>query len=110
MRGSSTEDLRCETFQEANCNGYRPDYGWSLCYATWKGVDRTIEISQAVLSDAQAVYSLSHKKTIKDGSTLRLRATLLFLQEVNSTFEAGGEALKGPTLVIAGSEDAGATQ
>jgi hypothetical protein len=34
---------------------------------------------------------LSHKKTIKDRSTLRLRAKLLFLQEVNSTFETGGE-------------------
>jgi hypothetical protein len=36
---------------------------------------------------------LSRRKTIKGGSSLRLQATLLFSQEVNSTFEAAVEGL-----------------
>src|SRR5947208_13805257 len=60
----------------------------TLLHRDWSVPHRQSRFRKAVLSDVQAVYSLSHKKTIKAGSRLKLRATPLFLQEVNSTFEA----------------------
>jgi hypothetical protein len=60
----------------------------TLLHMDWRVPRRPSKFRKAVLSDVRALYSLSRKMTIKGGLALRLQATLLFSQEVNSRFEA----------------------